>query len=76
MQMTRTMEEIQQLLDREMLIQMHFTVSFYKYFFGMYVGLIGLFINLGVIGLITVIMYLTKSIKNEGTIDNNDLIAK
>ncbi len=59
-----------------MLIQMHFTVSFYKYFFGMYVGLIGLFINLGVIGLITVIMYLTKSIKNEGTIDNNDLIAK
>jgi SSS family solute:Na+ symporter len=55
-----------------MLIQMNFTVSFYKYFFGMYVGILGLLINLGVVGLVTLVFYLTKKVKDEGTIDNND----
>jgi len=55
-----------------MLIQMNFTVSFYKYFFGMYIGILGLLINLGVVGLVTLVLYLTKKVKDEGIIDNND----
>jgi len=59
-----------------MLVQMNFTVSFYKYFFGMYVGILGLLINLGVVGLVTLIFYLTKNVKDEGIIENKDLIPK
>ncbi len=55
-----------------MLIQMNLTVSFYKYFFEVYIGLIGLGINLLVVGLITLVMYLTKHVKEEGTIEEKD----
>lgn len=59
-----------------MLVQMNFTVSFYKYFFNIYIGLIGLAINLGIVGIITLVMYLTKHIKDEGTIIQSDFDYK
>ncbi len=57
-----------------LLLDLHFKTSLYKGFFFMYVGIIALLINLAIVGLGMLIMAAMHKIKDEGIIENTELI--